>query len=101
MITAFIIALFATDVYAYALIFLLFGVSLDGFSISGMNLVIEIAPEEKRPIYTALQTNIVSIGLFFPILGGIILKYMGSYDVIYFLTIFLLGIGFFISRRLK
>lgn len=100
MIAAFGIALFANDVYTYALIFLLFGVALDGFNISGMNLVIEIAPEDKRPIYTALQTNLTSIGLFFPILGGIILKFTGSYTFIYFLTILLLMIGFYISLRL-
>ena len=68
MITAFVIAYFANDVYTYAIVFLLFGTALDGFNISGMNLVIEIAPEDKRPIYTALQTNIVSLGLFFPVL---------------------------------
>jgi len=101
MIAAFIIALFATNIYTYALIFFLFGIALDGFNISGMNLVIEIAPEEKRPVYTALQTNISSLGLFFPVLGGIILKYVGSYMVIYFLSIALLLWGFYISKQLK
>ncbi len=101
MITAFIIAMFATNIYTYTLIFFLFGIALDGFNISGMNLVIEIAPEEKRPIYTALQTNISSLGLFFPVLGGIILKYVGSYTVIYFVSIVLLLWGFYISRQLK
>ena len=101
MIAAFVIAVFADNVYVYALIFLLFGIALDGFNISGMNLVIEIAPEEKRPVYTALQTNIVSLGLFFPILGGIILKYIGSYTVIYGMSIVLLIFGFFISTQLK
>ncbi len=101
MISAFMIALFANNVYAYAMIFLLFGVALDGFNISGMNLVIEIAPEDKRPVYTALQTNISSLGLFFPVLGGIILKFVGSYTVIYFLSIVLLALGFYISRQLK
>ena len=101
MITAFVIALFADNVYVYALIFLLFGMALDGFNISGMNLVIEIAPEDKRPIYTALQTNIVSLGLFFPVLGGLILKFVGSYTVIYSLSIVLLAFGFYISRQLK
>jgi len=101
MIIAFIIALFAADIYMYALIFFLFGVALDGFNISGMNLVIEIAPEEKRPVYVALQTNIVSLGLFFPVLGGIILKFVESYTVIYIFSIILLCIGFFISRQFK
>ncbi len=100
MIIAFLIAFFANNVYAYAIVFLLFGTSLDGFNISGMNLVIEIAPEDKRPIYTALQTNITSLGLFFPVLGGVILKFVESYTVIYLLTILLLLLGFFLSLKL-
>ena len=101
MILAFVVALFADDTYSYALVFLLFGVGLDGFNISGMNLVIEIAPEEKRPVYTALQTNITSLGLFFPILGGILLKYLESYQLIYTLSIVLLVLGFLLSLKLK
>jgi len=100
MIIAFVIAYFADNVYTYAIVFLLFGTALDGFNISGMNLVIEIAPEDKRPIYTALQTNITSLGLFFPVLGGVILKYVESYTVIYLLTISLLLLGFFLSLKL-
>jgi len=101
MILAFTLALFADNVYVYGAVFLLFGIGLDGLNISGMNLVIEIAPEEKRPIYTALQTNITSIGLFFPILGGVMLKYLGSYNLIYTLSILLLAIGFMLSLKLK
>ena len=98
-ILSFVVALFANDVYSYALIFLLFGISIDGFSIAGMNLVIEIAPEDKRPTYTALQTTITSFGLFFPILGGVILTFVASYTFIYALTITLLILGYILSRR--
>jgi MFS family permease len=101
LIAAFSLALLADNIYTYAIIFFLIGVGLDGFNISGMNLVIEIAPEEKRPVYTALQTNITSIGLFFPILGGVLLKYLESYNLIYLITIGLLGLGFLLSLRLK
>jgi len=101
MITAFSIALFADNIYLYSVIFFLFGIALDGFNISGMNLVIEIAPEEKRPVYTALQTNISSLGLFFPVLGGFLLKLTGSYTVVYLLSITLLCIGFILSKQLK
>jgi len=101
MILAFTTAIFAHNIYAYGFVFLLFGVALDGFNIAGMNLVIEIAPEDKRPVYTALQTNITSLGLFFPILGGVVLTYIGSYTVIYALTIGLLLLGFLLSLRLK
>jgi len=101
MIVAFVVALFASSIYSYALIFLLFGMALDGFSISGMNLVIEIAPEDKRPIYTALQTNLSSIGLFFPVLGGTLLQFVGSYTFIYLLSIALLGFGLWVSLGLR
>ena len=98
-IISFIVALFAYNVYSYALVFLLFGISIDGFNIAGMNLVIEIAPEDKRPTYTALQTTITSLGLFFPILGGILLNIFSSYNLIYMITIILLVIGYILSVR--
>ena len=98
-ILAFLIALFANTPIMYAIIFLFFGFAMDGFSISSMNLVFEIAPEDKRPIYTALQSNITSIGLFFPILGGVILKYMG-YNVLYVVTIIFIALGLFLTKRL-
>jgi len=101
MIMAFVVALFADNIYSYALIFLFLGIGLDGFSNSSMNLVIEIAPEDKRPIYTAVQTNIVSFGLFFPILGGLLLKFVNSYSLIYGLTILLLSLGLWVSLGLK
>jgi len=101
MIIAFVVALFANNIYSYALIFLFLGIGVDGFSNSSMNLVIEIAPEDKRPIYTAIQTNIVSFGLFFPILGGLLLKFVDSYSMIYGLTILLLSLGLWVSLGLK
>ena len=101
MIVAFVIALLAESFYSYALIFLLFGIAFDGFKISDMNLVIEIAPEDKRPVYSALQVNITSLGLFFPILGGVILTYVQSYTFIYMITISLLLLSLYLSLKLK
>jgi len=101
MIAAFCVALFAHTSAMYALIFFLYGIALDGFGNSGMNLIIEIAPEEKRPIYTAVQTNLSSIGLFFPLLGGLVLKSFESYILIYMITILLLFVGLGISLKLK
>ena len=101
MILAFLVALFANTLCLYGVVFLLFGVAIDGFNIAGMNLVIEIAPEEKRPIYTALQVNLTSFGLFFPILGGVVLTLVESYTVIYLMTIGLLLLGFVLSLRMR
>ncbi len=101
IILAYIVALFASNIYSYLAIFLLFGVAIDGFNIAGMNLVIEIAPEDKRPIYTALQTNLSSFGLFFPIVGGLLLKVFNSYSLVYILSIAILLTGLVVSLKLK
>ena len=106
-ILAFVVAFIATfdlaqnnnPIILYGLVFLFFGFAMDGFSISGMNLVFEIAPEDKRPIYTALQSNITSIGLFFPIVGGIILKY-SNYNILYLTTILMITLGLYLTKRL-
>jgi len=98
-ILSFFVAFFANNPFFYGVVFLFFGLAMDGFSISGMNLIFEIAPEDKRPIYTALQSNITSLGLFFPILGGVILKYAG-YNILYLITIFMIGLGLYLTKKL-
>lgn len=100
VISAFIVSLFAKNVISYALIFFLIGFGMDGFKISGMNLLFEIASEDKRPVYVAIQNTITSIGLFFAIPGGIILKYFG-YNILYIFTICMLLIGLFFATKLK
>ena len=100
MITAFSFAFFADNVWLYGSIFLIFGIGIDGFRNADMNLVLEIAPEEKRPVYVAIQSTIVSIGLFFSIPGGIILEYFG-YTVLYLITLLMLLTGLFFTQKLK
>ncbi len=100
MILAFVIALFAKNALMYALIFFLIGFGMDGFKISGLNLLFEIAPEDKRPIYVALQNNLTSIGLFFAIPGGFILKWFG-YKILFLFTIFMLLVGFLFALQIK
>ena len=102
MIIAFLVALFSHSLVGYFIVFLLFGFALDGFNISAMNLVIEIAPEDKRPIYTALQTNLSSIGLFFPLLGAALLNIShNNYTIVYLVTVAILALGLFVSLKLK
>ena len=99
-IISFTIAYFTESLYGYISIFLLFGIAIDGFKIATMNLVIEISPEDKRPIYTALQTNLSSIGLFFPLIGAYVLENFG-YDVLYILTISILIYALLVIFKLK
>jgi len=67
--------------------------------ISNMNLIFEIAPEDKRPVYVALQSTFSSIGLFFSILGGAILSMFG-YNFLYLFTIVMFLIGFYFVRKI-
>jgi MFS family permease len=100
VIGAFIVAFIANNALMYGLVFFLIGFAMDGFKISGMNLLFEIAPEDKRPIYVALQNNLTSIGLFFAIPGGFILEKFG-YNILYGFTIIMLLIGLFFASKLK
>ena len=98
MIVLFIIALFAKNSYQYGIIFFIYGIARDGFRNAQMNIIIDIAPENKRPVYVAIESTITSIGLFFPIIGGIVLKFL-SFSSLYMITIISLLIALFFTKR--
>lgn len=99
-ISAFIIAIFAYSPLSYGIIFLLFGIAIDGFRNADMNLILEIAPEAKRPVYIAIHSTLTSIGLFFAIPGGYILQSFG-YTPLYLLTLAMLSLGLMTTSKLK
>ncbi len=84
----------------YFIVFFLIGAAMDGLRLAFSNMILIIAPEHKRPVYIALQSNLTSIGLFFPILGALIVEAFG-YNTLYIITIITLSIGFFFSLKLK
>lgn len=99
-ISAILIAYFSTSLYQYMAIFFLFGAALDGNRIASGNLILNLAPANKRPVYIALQINIISFGLFFSILGGAILHYF-NYTILYSTTIVMLLVALFFSFKLR
>lgn len=99
-IVAIALAFIATSLFLYMTIFFIVGASMDGNRISSGNLLLILAPEEKRPVYSALQTNIISFGMFFSILGGVILT-LTSYNVLYTFTLICLFISLILSFKLK
>jgi predicted MFS family arabinose efflux permease len=99
-IVAIFTAFIASSIYAYMLIFFLVGAALDGNRIASGNLILSLAPAEKRPIYVALQINIVSFGLFFSMLGGVILHYF-NYTALYTIASTILFISLYFSFKLK
>ncbi|MEA3522201.1 MAG: MFS transporter, partial [Campylobacterota bacterium] len=88
-VSAVILAFNANSLYEYIAIFFIVGAATDGNRIASGNLILIIAPPEKRPVYVALQMNIISLGMFFSILGGLIL-HVSNYTVLYTITLLML-----------
>jgi MFS family permease len=94
------LALVAESFWHYGVLFFLIGTAIDGMKLAFSNNILIIAPEEKRPVYIALQSNLTSVGLFFAIPGALILDAFG-YTALYAVTILLLSAGVVMARRLK
>jgi MFS family permease len=99
-ILAIAIASISASLYAYMFVFFLIGAAIDGNRIASGNLILALAPAEKRPVYMAIQMNIVSFGLFFSILGGLILHFL-NYAALYSITLTILLSALFFSFKLK
>ena len=99
-IFAIFLAFINTSLYSYMFLFFLIGTAMDGNRIASGNLLLILAPEDKRPVYSALQTNIVSFGMFFSVVGGVILT-ITSYEILYTFTIICLSVALFLSGKLR
>jgi MFS family permease len=99
-IFAILLAFNASSLYEYMMIFFLVGASVDGNRIASSNLILKLAPADKRPVYIALQMNIVSLGMFFSIAGGVILHFL-NYTVLYSSAIITLLVAMYFSFKLK
>ena len=99
-ITAIIVAFLASSLYEYMLVFFLVGAAVDGNRIASGNLILALAPPKKRPVYIALQINVISFGLFFSIVGGFILHFF-SYTILYSATLVVLFFALYFSLKLK
>jgi MFS family permease len=97
---ALIIALFNDTFLGYFTIFFIVGMAMDGVRLGFQNQLLIIAPEDKRPIYVALNANITSLGLFLSILGGVILNYT-NYQTLYITTILFLLISMISALQLR
>lgn len=98
-ISANLLAVFAESFALYILLFALIGAAIDGMRLAFSNNILVIAPEAKRPVYIALQSNLTSFGLFFSIPGALILEAAG-YDVLYLFTVIVLTGGIFAAHKL-
>jgi predicted MFS family arabinose efflux permease len=100
LVLVFISVAYIQSIFFYSAIFFFVGACMDGYRLSFTNLLLIIAPEDKRPVYVALQANIGSIGIFFSVLGGFILK-ASSYEFLYAITAAILSLNFLLVFKLK
>jgi len=69
--------------WMYMLVFFGIGFYMNGASIGFTNFMLEVAPEEKRPLYISLRGTLVAVVSFFPLFGGIFI------DLFSFRTVFM------------
>ena len=98
-VSAMVLLLLSHRVEVYFIVFFLMGGAMDGLRLAFSNMILIIAPESKRPVYIALQSNLTSIGLFFPILGASVLNNF-TYQTLYLLTLFVLLAGIVLALKL-
>jgi len=99
-IIAITIAYFSNSFFAYLSVFFIIGAALDGNRIASNNLILVLAPENKRPVYVAIQMNVISFGLFFSLIGGVIL-HLSNYTMLYSITGVTLLTALYFSFKLK
>ena len=100
MICSMIMIPLSNNLIMYSSIFVIAGAAVDGFKLSFLNLIFLISPQEKRPVYVAIQNNITSLGMFFAIPGGALLNFLG-YNYLVAGIIAFLSLGFLLSFKLK
>ena len=100
MISAIFITVISSSIIYYYVAFFIIGAGMDGFRLAFSNLILIIAPEEKRPVYIAVQNNITSLGMFFSIPGGALISWLG-FEIVGVATVVVLTIGLIMSFKLK
>lgn len=64
--------------WAFGVVFLLIGLSIDGSAIASNTYLLEIAPESERPTYCGIANTALGIFTFLPVLGGVLLSALGN-----------------------
>ncbi len=100
IVIAIILSVIANHIYYYYVVFFIAGAAIDGYRLAFSNLILIIAPEDKRPVYIAVQNNITSIGMFFSIPGGALVSLLG-FNYVGWMTVILLLSGLIMSFKLK
>jgi MFS family permease len=91
---------FGIPFWAYASIFFFLGATIAGLDLGYMNYLLEIAPEQRRPIYVGFLNTVVGPTLFLSAVGGLIVQ-LFSFGALYVLLLLISFFSFFLSLSLK
>ena len=73
------------DVWVFCGVFALAGFTLSGTTISGLNYLLDIAPERRRPTYLGIMYTAMAPMTFMPVLGGALVE-QTSYEFVFALA---------------
>jgi len=85
---------------AMGLVFFISGAANDGNSLAGSTYLLEIVPEDERPIYIGLANTTLGIVTFLPVLGGWLVAWIGYRGTFVTSLVFAL-LGLIASARLR
>ncbi len=83
----------------YAMVFFFLGATNSGLFVGFFNYLLEIAPEEKRPLYVGFIHTIIFPTYFLSTLGGVIIQ-LTSFNFLFILTLLLGLLSVHLSYRL-
>jgi MFS family permease len=86
-------------IYFYGAIFFFLGATMSGIDMGYTNYLLEIAPEDKRPIYVGFMNTIIGPTIFLSAVGGLIIQ-VSSFAFLYSLTLLMGMVSIFLSLSL-
>jgi MFS family permease len=86
--------------WAYGTIFFFLGATISGADLGYMNYLLQVAPEERRPIYVGFSNTVVGPTIFLSAVGGMILQ-VSSFTCLYFILSLLSLVSIVFSLSLE
>ena len=87
-------------VLVYLLVFVFLGAMNNSFMLGHMNYILEMSPEDKRPLYVGLSNTLAGLLVIVPLLGGWLVDVL-SYEPLFVLTVLFVSPGLRLTARLQ
>lgn len=84
----------------YLLVFALLGAMNNSFMLGHMNYVLEMSPEDRRPLYVGLSNTLAGLLIIVPLLGGWLVDIF-SYELLFAVTVLCVFPGLLLTARLS